>query len=473
MSGFRKIKRISFHIFTFWMIFSSADNTRSQDWKQYLDTEKAGWSSEQLEAAKKYAVSINSAAVMIVDQGNVVAAWGNIDHPYKAASIRKSIYDGTIGAVNLRKPFDPGTSIEKLGIDDIEPLSSEEKQATFEQLMTARSGIYHPAAYETESNAERRPERHSAKPGEKWYYNNWDFNVVTAAFEKLTDQKINDAFAEEIAVPLGMEDFKPDHVFDWFEPRVSRYPAATFRISARDLSRFGRLYLQKGKWNGKQIISPDWIKRSTSFLTTFENGHYGGEGNGYGRMWWIYPARMESGVAFEKHLRVAARGAGGQLMVLFPEIDLLIVHRADTDLTNGVSGSAVLKLMDLIVSARKTAPRKDAELGDLRVEPLSGKKPAPLRNDFLAVPENEIEKLEGSFMFSEKQGIRLYRYESRLFAQPLGMPLPDAEMFKVADKTLRSPLVNIVIRPVFETDRNVETLEITFNGQTLSAKRRE
>ncbi|MCB1025484.1 MAG: serine hydrolase, partial [Acidobacteria bacterium] len=405
MSEIRKLRKLGTYLFAFWLFFSGADTTISQDWKQHLDVDKAGWSSSELKTAKDYAASINSSAVMIVDHGNVVAAWGNIEHPYKAASMRKSIYDGTIGAVNFEKPFDMETSLEKLNIDDLDPLSQEEKQATFEQLMMARSGIYHPAAYETESNAERRPERHSAKPGEKWYYNNWDFNVVTAAFQKLSGREIEDAFAEDLAAPLGMEDFDPGHIFKWFEPRISRHSAVTFRISARDLSRFGKLYLQKGRWNGKQILSPDWIKRSTSFLTTFPEGHYGGEGNGYGRMWWVYPARPGSEYPYETYHRVAARGTGGQLMVLFPELDLLIVHRGDTDQGNGVSGGDLFKLLNMIVKARKTAPTKDALLGPLRSEPLSDKKPLPLRDDYSAISEDEIDRLEGSFMFSDKQGI--------------------------------------------------------------------
>ncbi|MCB1023801.1 MAG: hypothetical protein KDB79_05405, partial [Acidobacteria bacterium] len=118
-------------------------------------------------------------------------------------------------------------------------------------------------------------------------------------------------------------------------------------------------------------------------------------------------------------------------------------------------------------------PTKDALLGPLRSEPLSDKKPLPLRDDYSAISEDEIDRLEGSFMFSDKQGIKLYRYEKRLFAQPLGMPLPDAEIFKVSDNTLRSPLVNILIKPVFEDGKNVERMEITFNGRTMTANRRK
>lgn len=67
----------------------------------------------------------------------------------------------------------------ELGIDDNEPrLTDEEKRATVHDLLKARSGVYHPALYETARMKEKRPPRHSHASGTFWYYNNWDFNVL-------------------------------------------------------------------------------------------------------------------------------------------------------------------------------------------------------------------------------------------------------------------------------------------------------
>ncbi len=65
---------------------------------------------------------------------------------------------------------------------------------------------------------------------------------------------------------------------------MSRHPAITFRISARDLARIGKLYLQQGRWNDQPIVSPDWIAQSTKPHTAFASNHYRGAGNGYGRL---------------------------------------------------------------------------------------------------------------------------------------------------------------------------------------------
>ena len=469
----RKVRFIGSSLLALWFFFGGSGVNSKQDWHQYVDVEQAGWSKDQLETAREFASSIGSSAVLIVDQGNVVAAWGEIEHPYKAASIRKSLYDAAIGASNLKKPVDINTAIQKLGLDDIEPLSAGEKKATLNQLMMARSGVYHPAAYETKSNADRRPPRNSAQPGSKWYYNNWDFNLVPIGFQKLTGKPFDRLFEETIVRPLGFEDYDRSHMFEWLEPRKSRHAAMTYRISARDLARVGKLYLDDGRWNGKELVSPKWIEESIKAHTVFGKGHYAGEGNGYGRMWWVFSAKPDLDSPYQKHHRIAARGAGGHIMVLFPELDLVIVHRTDTDTGRGVSGRDGAKLMDLILKARKRQPTAFAKLGPVRKEKLSNKKPVPLRRDYKKLSKKYRDGLTGRFMFSEKMGLNIYQYKGGLFVQPLGLPLADAEAFEVSDKTLRSPLANFIIKPIKRDDGKINSIEMTFGGRTQIGKRTE
>jgi CubicO group peptidase (beta-lactamase class C family) len=78
-------------------------------------------------------------------------------------------------------------TLAELGIDDEPPvLTSVERQATILDLLRARSGVYHDAARETPAMRSRRPLRGSHAPGSLFYYNNWDFNVLGAVFQKLT-----------------------------------------------------------------------------------------------------------------------------------------------------------------------------------------------------------------------------------------------------------------------------------------------
>jgi CubicO group peptidase (beta-lactamase class C family) len=83
---------------------------------------------------------------MIVDDGVVVEAWGQIMRKYQCHSMRKSLLSALIGIHVEEGHIDPSKTIEELGLDDNEPsLTPVEKQATVGDLIKARSGIYHPA----------------------------------------------------------------------------------------------------------------------------------------------------------------------------------------------------------------------------------------------------------------------------------------------------------------------------------------
>lgn len=158
-------------------------------------------------------------------------------------------------------------------------------------------------------------------------------------------------------------------------------------------------------------------------------------------------------------------------MVLFPELDVLIVHWADTDSGRGVSDRDGVKLLDMIVGARQGEPAPDAALQPLCAEKLSGRAPKPLRDDLSAVAEDRCDALQGRYMFSEDSGIRLYVFDGRLFAQSLGMPLGDVELFQAPDGSLGSPIAGIVLEPIHREHDRVEALRMTFRGRTQTGKR--
>ena len=442
--------------------------SRGQQWKQYADSNKNGWSQKKLEAAREFASNAGSGAVLVIDRGSVVVAWGNIEYPYKAASIRKSIYDATIGATHHKKSFDVNVTVDDMGIDDIETLSDQEKSATFENLMAARSGVYHGAAYETPGNAALRPKRGSAAADTQWYYNNWDFNVVPFCFEKLAGVSMQSAFEQNLAKPLGFEDYRPSHFFSCLEPRVSKYPALTIRVSARDLARIGQLYLRQGTWNGNTIVDRDWIDRSTDAISVFGPNHPRGEGNGYGRLWWVFPKIESSAIAFDRYHRVLARGTGGQTMVLFPEIDVIIVHLANTDASRGVGGRQLRELLTMIVDARQSAPADDCALKDVEVALLKSAPESFSNARFETVSEEEIGALTGVYEVSPQISFKLYEFDNRLFAQPIGLPYPDVELFKLENGSFGNPITPVV----FRAGKTKDSIAITFEGRTVVGKKK-
>jgi CubicO group peptidase (beta-lactamase class C family) len=77
-------------------------------------------------------------------------------------------------------------------------LTQEEKQARVIDLLRARSGVYHPALYESPGMSARKPKRSSHPPRSFWYYNNWDLNALGSIFEKATKSSIFQEFKEQI-----------------------------------------------------------------------------------------------------------------------------------------------------------------------------------------------------------------------------------------------------------------------------------
>jgi CubicO group peptidase (beta-lactamase class C family) len=301
-----------------------------KSWQNVSSLERAGWSKERLAAAHAYADSdsIHTSAVMIVQGGRVVDQWGDFDKKIDCYSIRKSLLSALYGIYSAEGVIDVNQTLEQLGIDDSpDPLTKEEKQARIVDLLRARSGVYHPVDFETASMQKSRPARGSHAPSSFWYYNNWDFNVLGTIFEKKTGLKIGDAFYQRIAKPIGMEDFQPSDVF-YFGGPLSIHPAYHFEITARDMARFGLLYLRHGRWSGKQIVPEAWIEKSSHASEMVKSD--GADHGGYEYLWWVdyggvhFPEVSLPGI-------YSARGNGAHYIFIIPTLDMVIVHRTDND----------------------------------------------------------------------------------------------------------------------------------------------
>jgi CubicO group peptidase (beta-lactamase class C family) len=287
---------------------------------------QAGWSETDLAQAQDWSKKINSTAVMVIHHSAVVAEWGDTVKRTELASVRKSFLSALIGIAVARKQINLDSTLAQLGIDDNPPsLADIEKQATVRMLLEARSGVYHPALYETEAMAARRPSRGSHAPGTFWYYNNWDFNALGTIYEHATGTGIYVALDQQIAKPIGIQDYRPSDG-TYFTGAASIHRAYPIRMSARDLARFALLYLHNGDWAGRQVVPADWVQQSTRPYSS------SGRGPGYGYLWWTgtsdntAPARVRlpKGSFF-------AQGAGGQYAFVIPADDLVVVNRVDRD----------------------------------------------------------------------------------------------------------------------------------------------
>lgn len=293
-------------------------------WEIIEKPAELGWSADKLAAAKQYFDTTESSAFVLVDAGRIVVAWGDIEEPFSIYSVRKSLLSALYGVFAGEGKIDTGNTLKDLNIDDEDGLTDSEKTARVVDLLRARSGVYHPAAYETRKMKERRPKRGAYAPGSHFYYNNWDFNALGTILWQLTGMTVYAAFEKRLAAPLRMQDYvAADQAFH--KENVSRHPAYPFRMSARDLARFGLLFLRQGRWGDRQVIPKAWVVESTAT----HSQETGRRGVGYGYLWW-------TALPGKRHFKVnlgdgtySARGNGGQYVVVIPSKRLVAVHLVD------------------------------------------------------------------------------------------------------------------------------------------------
>jgi len=331
----------------------TADDTAGEFLDKTAAPEELGWSSEKLNALKNDLMEEETAALMIVTDGKVVFEWGKTTNNIYSHSTRKSLLSALYGIYAAEGKIDTSLSLEQLGIKEKVPLTDAEKQAQVIDLLKARSGVYIPAAAEAKSMSDSRPKRGSYMHGENWYYNNWDFNVLGTIFRELTSKDIYEAFKERIADPIGMQDYIVEIQNYSYEQNFSIHPAYPFLISARDMARFGQLFLQQGRWNGKQIIPAEWIAESTRSCSDT-----GRRWRGYGYMWWT----IEDNHQGLKKGDYYASGYGGQIVFVLPRMNTVIVHRVNVYLP-GIdvfqTSGTLFRLMPRIMKAY-TGQRKQA-----------------------------------------------------------------------------------------------------------------
>ncbi len=357
----------------------AGDRVPTENWLRYADATDAGFDPMALQAAREQWESLPSSAFLVVSDGAVVADWGQTQRRFMCHSVRKSFLSALFGIYWDRGDLELNKTVGEIGIDEDDGLLDREKQARILDLLKARSGVFHPAAYAGRTDS--RP-RGSEGPGRYFAYNNWDFNTLAAILEIETGDTVFEAFDEYFGQPLQMEDWRVSDGYFHYQRDLSRYPAYPFRMSARDAARFGLLFARRGRWGDDQILSRHWVNRSTA-LYSIDNEVFG-----YGFMWWV--AREPR---FEKFGFVAALGVGNQMIAVLPEIDLVIVNRADTYDGQGTPTGALLDLVEAVLEARVGDSVEDPELvpivdqpRDSRLEPRASEVLAQFAGEYAYPP---------------------------------------------------------------------------------------
>jgi len=157
----------------------------------------------------------------------------------------------------------------------------------------------------------------AAPPDVLWTYNGGGTELLGNIIERASKKPL-EAFAREaLFQPLGINDV------EWKTYRNGKIAAAAgLRLRPRDAAKIGQLVLNRGQWNGQQIVSADWIAQSVT--PRFQAVGYFGGTLFYGYQWW-----MGRSLAGDKEVKwVAAFGWGGQRIFIVPELDLVMTTTA-------------------------------------------------------------------------------------------------------------------------------------------------
>ena len=155
-------------------------------------------------------------------------------------------------------------------------------------------------------------------PGAEWNYNGGLTQVMAAVLERSTKMSLEDYARTKLFEPLGITDV------EWVGDLAGMPAAASgLRMRARDLAKFGSLYLHDGRWNGRQILPPGWAERSTRRAFRFRPStapeNAGGE-FGYGYFWWYNCYPTPRGLIEAR----TAVGNGQQRIYVLPGLDMVV-----------------------------------------------------------------------------------------------------------------------------------------------------
>ncbi len=316
------------------------------------DLQGYGWTPDVLRQTSTFIRDdSNTTGLVVVDRGRVVYQYGDVQELSYVASVRKSILSMLYGYWVENGTIKLDTTLEALNVDDIGGLLPTEKKATIHHLITARSGVYHPASYSGDDLAEAPP-RGSQKPGSYMLYSNWDFNAAGAVFEQLTGRDIYDELQAQLAIPLQFEDWDRTAQHKEGDLTVSKYPAYPIWVSTRDMARIGYLMLREGNWNGRQVISRDWARRIVSVVTPVSemnpirrrDGYFG-----YGYMWWVWDGPKAVGPFKGAY---SAIGAVGQWITVFPSLNLVVAHKTHNIYGRSTRSESWQRIIELLFEAK-------------------------------------------------------------------------------------------------------------------------
>lgn len=257
-------------------------------------------------------------------------------------------------------------------------------------------------------------------PGTRWCYDSAGSQVLSALVERLSGMELLEYLRFKLFNFMGT--FKTAEILK--TPNGDSWGDSALICTMEDIASFGRLLMQEGNWNGKQLIGAEYVKRATSALVdNHKNGADGILTHGYGYQIWRI---AEDGFAFV--------GMGDQITLCLPKKDLMLVITSDNQGNPFVRHDIINGFFDLLVPfvGDEELPSNTEELtrlkdftNGLKLKSAKGKPTSPLKEKINGVTficdENKLGMKQFSFDFSEDEGKFNYINEQGEKTIPFGI----------------------------------------------------
>ena len=185
-------------------------------------------------------------------------------------------------------------------------------------------------------------------PGDTFNYNTSISHLLSVILTETTQSNTYDFAKQNLFKPIGIERAL------WYQGPQGYYIGGFgLGLTARDLAKFGFLYLNKGYWNGESVVPEAWVEESTRQSMPVGDTPYGPIGYGY--HWWV----KEVDGCFSYR----AMGRRGQFVVVIPELDMVIVVTSNIDPLPYPTAPHYFPLFDLVAASvnRERPPKKVLE----------------------------------------------------------------------------------------------------------------
>ena len=305
-------------------------------------------------------------AGVVIKDGYIVAEWGDLERVDLTFSATKS-YVATLAGIafdrgKIKSTSDPvldyeaGKSITMVNtgnpVDGFD--TDQNRGVTWEHLLQQTSeweGTLYTKPDIVDWNRNLDPEGMGASgdfkrrtrqaPGGHWEYNDVRVNRTALALLAVWNRPLPDVLTQEVMEPIGSSGTWEWHGYD--EHSVVNLDGLVTEsvsggahwggglwVDTLDHARFGMLYLNRGRWGGRQIISEKWIDSMTAPCDLNDQ---------YGYMWWLNTGGVRYGKTASEST-FAASGAGGNCVVIDPEKNLVVVTRWCQDVAGVVDLAA-------------------------------------------------------------------------------------------------------------------------------------